>query len=110
MTDTDTPSERVDTATGTDSAAEPAVPADYDLPPDADPLICGHCGAPFADEELLTLHRGIDHADALDEPERDAFDEAYESEKERLRLFRLKALGALVLLYFGLLITYSVVA
>jgi hypothetical protein len=110
MTDTDTPTKRADTAAGTDPATEPTVPVDYELPPDADPVVCRHCGAPFANEELLALHRGIDHADALDEAERDAFDAAYESEDERLRLFRLKALGALVLLYFGLLITYSVVA
>ncbi|RXK52049.1 C2H2-type zinc finger protein [Halorientalis pallida] len=86
------------------------MPDEYDLPSDADPVVCDHCGAPFAEAELLALHRGIDHADALDASERDAFEDAYESEEERLRLFRLKALGALVFLYFGLLITYSVFA
>ncbi|WP_424018290.1 C2H2-type zinc finger protein [Halorientalis pallida] len=106
MTDTTQSTDRSGTVTG----PEPEIPAEYDLPPDADPSVCAHCGAPFADEELLALHRGIDHPDALDESERDAFEAAYESEQERLRLFRLKALGALVLLYFGLLITYSVFA
>jgi hypothetical protein len=109
-TDTDTSSERPGTAAGTDAVTRPTVPGDFELPPDADPTVCDHCGAPFADEELLALHRGLDHVDVLDDSERDAFDAAYESEQERLRLFRLKALGALVFLYFGLLIIYSVVA
>ncbi|MFB6083889.1 MAG: C2H2-type zinc finger protein [Halorientalis sp.] len=103
MTDTDSPTDRADTA-GTDAE----IPDAYDLPPDADPEVCGYCGAPFADDELLALHRGLDHADAIDAAERDAFEEVYEAEEERLRLFRLQALGALVLLYFGLLIAYSV--
>ena len=107
MTDTDSPTDRGGITAGND---RDPVPEEYDLPPDADPAVCGHCGAPFADAELLALHRGIDHAAALDAAERDAFDEAYESEQEQLRLFRLKALGALVLLYFGLLMTYSVFA
>jgi hypothetical protein len=106
MTDTDSQTDSAGTAAGT----EREIPDEYDLPPDADPAVCGHCGAPFADDDLLSLHRGIDHADALDETERDAFEAAYENEEEELRLFRLKALGALVLLYFGLLMTYSVFA
>ena len=103
---TDSQRRRASTAAGTDRN----IPAEYDLPPDAEPVVCAHCGAPFADAELLALHRGIDHADAIDESERDAFEEAYESEEKRLRVFRLKALGALVLLYFGLVMTYSVFA
>jgi len=94
-------------AAGTDPTTAPTA-EDYEVPREAEPVVCDHCGAPFAEEELLALHRGIDHADALDEAERDAFEDAYESETEELRLFRLKALGALVLLYFGLLMMYSV--
>jgi hypothetical protein len=97
-------------ADGTDPATDLSDPREYDVPTDAEPVVCAHCGAPFADDELLALHRGIDHADALDGAEREAFEDAYEAESEDLRLFRLKALGALVVLYFGLLMMYSVFA
>ncbi len=70
---------------------------------------CGYCGQPFAREEYLVLHRGLEHGDELSEDEVAAFHDAYEEETEELRLFRLKALALLVLLYFGFLFTYSVV-
>jgi hypothetical protein len=73
------------------------------------PVRCGYCGRRFAREEWRALHRGLDHEDRLTEPERAAFREAYESEREDLRLFRLQALLGLVLLYFGFLIVYAVV-
>lgn len=81
----------------------------YDVPDDADPLRCPECGRPFVREGLLTFHRGQAHAETLDEKGIEAFEDAYEEESERLRLFRLKALIALVVLYFGLLMTYALV-
>ncbi len=82
---------------------------DFDVPADADPVRCPDCGRPFVREDLLVLHRGYDHPGALDDAETNAFEDAYESESDRLNVFRLKALLALILLYFVLLMTYAVV-
>ena len=79
----------------------------YDAPTDA--RECEYCGAVFADDELLALHRGHDHADRLTDDQQAAFEDAYEEEQGEIRRFRLKALGALVLLYFGFLMVYAVV-
>lgn len=80
-----------------------------DATPTGDPVVCDYCGRQFAREEWLALHRGLDHADALDASERAAFESAYEAEEDDLRFFRLQALAALVALYFGFLIVYTVV-
>jgi len=69
---------------------------------------CDRCGDAFPTADLLALHRGHAH-DALSEDERAAFEAAREADTESLRLFRLQALGALVLLYFGFLMAYAVV-
>lgn len=71
--------------------------------------VCSYCGRPFADERLLALHRGQTHRGELGDNERAAFEDAYADEQAEIREFRLKALGALVLLYFGFLIVYAIV-
>lgn len=81
----------------------------YDVPPDAPVAECGYCGRPFESEGLLALHRGRAHESAITEAERTAYEEAYEAESGQLGRFRLKALAALVLVYFGLLMVYAVV-
>jgi hypothetical protein len=78
-------------------------------PADGDAVVCDRCGRPFEDETLLDLHRGHVHFDDLSEDEISAFETAYEDEDEAIRLFRLKALGTLILLYFGFLMVYAVV-
>lgn len=70
---------------------------------------CDHCGDRFPSAQLRDLHRGLEHYDALDDDGREAFEAAYEAETESLRSFRLRALAALVLLYFGFLLLYAVV-
>ncbi|WP_135820029.1 DUF7410 domain-containing protein [Halostella litorea] len=82
---------------------------DADVPPGEPTHDCPYCGRPFAREEYRTLHVGLDHPDACTDAEVAAFREAYREESEDLRLFRLKAVGGLVLLYFGFLFTYSLV-
>jgi hypothetical protein len=73
------------------------------------PFDCRHCGRRFARERWLALHRGLDHEDqGLTAEERAAFEAARQAEDDELRLFRLKALGALVLLYFGFVMAYAV--
>lgn len=86
------------------------VPDGYRVPDGIDPVTCAYCGAPFADDELLALHRGLDHTDRITDAEREAFEDAYETEADEIRFFRLQALAVLVLLYFALLISYSVFA
>ena len=74
---------------------------------DSRPLECPYCEEPFADSQLLALHAGLEHSEALTPPEERAYLEAYEAESEEIRMFRLKALAALVLIYFLLLFAYS---
>jgi len=82
---------------------------DYDVPADADVYECRHCERPFAREEWLALHRGLDHPAKLDDEEVAAFRAAHDEEESELGNFRLRALGALVLVYFCLLMIYALV-
>ena len=75
---------------------------------DAETFVCEHCGRPFAAERFLALHYGVDHADAMDESQRAAYEAALGDEEAELRKFRLKALLALVLVYFGFLMLWAV--
>ncbi|WP_338741577.1 DNA-binding protein [Haloplanus salilacus] len=93
--------------TTTDDTIDPT--DDTHVPPGASAHVCERCGRPFADEEYLSLHRGLDHAADLSAAEREAFEAAHESEVADLQRFRLLALAALVALYFGFLMTYAVV-
>lgn len=74
-----------------------------------DALACGYCGATFRREDHLALHRGHEHAGALSEAERAAFEDARDSEEAQLRLYKYKALGALVVTYFGMVMVYALV-
>lgn len=76
---------------------------------DDEAVVCSRCGRPFADDTLLALHRGHVHADDLSDAEAAAFEAAYDDEQAQIRAFRLKALGTLILLYFGFLMLYAVV-
>jgi len=55
------------------------------------------------------LHRGLDHPARLDDEEVAAFRAAHDAEESALGAFRLRALGALVALYFCLLMVYALV-
>ena len=93
------------------STDTPPVETRADHPDDGsgEPYTCGYCGRPFAREEWLTLHRGVDHEGAMSDAEREAFRAAYEAEEEDIRMFRLQAIGVLVLIYFLFLIVYGLV-
>jgi len=89
-------------------SAQPTPDAEVEFAPrDEGPFDCRYCGQRFTREQWLALHRGLDHEGLTDE-ERAAFLAAREAEDEQLRLFRLKALGALVVLYFGFVMAYAV--
>jgi hypothetical protein len=83
--------------------------AEYDVPDGDEPAECEYCGRPFAREEWLALHRGLHHPNQLDDDEATAFQDAYDEEKEAIGNFRLRALGALIALYFCLLMIYALV-
>ncbi len=77
--------------------------------PEGERHTCGYCGRPFAREEWLALHRGLDHEERITAAEREAFEAAYEGEEEDLQMFRLQALAVLVFIYFSFLIVYGLV-
>ncbi len=82
---------------------------DYRVPSGESAYECAYCGCPFREEEYLALHRGLKHGDQLPEDEVEAFYDTYEEETEELKQFRLKALGVLVMLYFGFLFLYAII-
>lgn len=71
---------------------------------------CEYCGNPFPTSDRLVLHKGLKHPQLLDDEEEEAFLAARSDEEDELRTLRLKALGALVLLYFGFLFLYAIFA
>ena len=77
------------------------------VPSGESPVRCPYCDRPLENEDLLTLHEGLDHWQELDDEEREAFREAYQAETGDLRTFRLKMLGLLILAYFAFLFVYS---
>ncbi len=82
---------------------------ELDVPDGAAVHRCGHCERPFAREDFLALHRAREHYRRLDEDELAAYEEAYEEETAGLRHFKIFALGVMVLIYFGFLLTYLLV-
>lgn len=75
-----------------------------------DEFACRTCGRTFPTDRLHVLHRGVRHPDDLTGEERESYREAYLAEEEEIRSFRIRALGMLVVLYFGFLIVYALVA
>jgi len=69
---------------------------------------CPYCDRTFTDETYRNLHLGHRHEQRLSTDERAAFERAYEQEEDEITLFRYKALGLLVLVYFGFLLAYAV--
>jgi len=82
---------------------------DFDVSDGDSAFECRYCGRPFAREEWLALHKGLEHPAELDDEEVAAFRAAHEDEESALGEFRLRALGALVLIYFCLLMIYALV-
>jgi hypothetical protein len=71
------------------------------------PAACPYCGERFGRARYRDLHLGHVHPEALGEAERAAVEAARDAEAEALRMFRLKALAALVVVYFGFLVVYA---
>ncbi len=81
-----------------------------DVPANATPIVCEHCGFELTDEKQYRLHLGLEHYGQLSEADRQTFRETYHEEEADLNRFRIIALGALVMLYFGFLIVYALLA
>lgn len=79
-------------------------------PPGTDQFACRTCDRTFATDRLRVLHRGVRHPAEMTEAERESYREAYREEEAEIRSFRIRALGVLVLLYFGFLIVYALIA
>ncbi|MFC6732279.1 MULTISPECIES: C2H2-type zinc finger protein [unclassified Haladaptatus] len=77
---------------------------------DEAPTSCPYCDQRFAREQWQALHLGLEHDGKLTPAEREAVETARDEEEADLRTFRLKALAALVFLYFGFLFAYSLFA
>lgn len=92
---TETTNAATDASEGTTSAGE---------------FACRTCSRTFPTDRLHVLHRGVRHPDDLTEEERESYREAYLAEEEEIRSFRIRALGMLVVLYFGFLIAYALIA
>ncbi|HMB49939.1 DUF7410 domain-containing protein [Natronoarchaeum rubrum] len=78
------------------------------VPEDASAQQCPYCDRAFHEERHRTLHKGLDHPDRIDDAEREAFQDAYRGETDEIKVFRMKVLGSLVVLYFFLLFAYMV--
>lgn len=77
------------------------------VPDDESPATCPYCDRPFPDEDIRTLHLGLAHYEDLSEAEQESFHEAYDREAADLRSFQIRALAALVAIYFGFLFVYA---
>ena len=72
--------------------------------------VCEYCGQPFPTSDRLTLHRGLQHLHQLNESQQESFESTVAAERDDLRTLRLRALGVLVLVYFGFLFLYAIFA
>lgn len=73
------------------------------------PTVCTYCGNQFVDEQLLSLHHAYEHGERITAAERTAYETARAEERDAIRLFRLKALAGLLVIYFGFVIVYAFV-
>ena len=105
----DAPEAHPDTDEGTAADATEQPPATR-LPADAEPWRCPYCGFQLPEEQQYRLHLGLEHYSRLDDADRERFTSAYSEEEAALDRFRIIALGGLVLLYFGFLLVYAVLA
>jgi hypothetical protein len=71
------------------------------------PFECPYCPDRFGRARYRDLHLGQAHEGRMTAAERTDYEAAAETEREALRMFRLKALAALVAVYFGFLMVYA---
>ena len=97
--------------TGQSDAAQPETARpETAVPADETPVVCPYCGFELRATKQYRLHLGLEHYEALSDEEREAFKDTYTEEESLLNRFRIIALGGLVVLYFGFLLVYAVLA
>lgn len=108
----DTTAEHDDNTDDSDGAHRTALTPQPEtrVPADATPQQCPYCGFKLPADDQYRLHLGLNHYAQLDNAGQRAFRDAYQQEEESLTRFRIIALGGLVLLYFGFLLIYAVLA
>jgi hypothetical protein len=72
------------------------------------PARCRHCGRPFPTNRLHAIHLGQAHEDDLSDAEREAFEDAWDSESDELFMYHLKVIASLGALYAVLVLIYMV--
>ena len=80
------------------------------VPDGEDPRRCPYCGFELPADDQYRLHLGLNHYDKLNDVDQQAFRDAYQQEEAELTRFRIIALGGLVVLYFGFLLIYALLA
>jgi hypothetical protein len=80
------------------------------VPDDETPQVCPYCGFKLPTDDQYRLHLGLNHYAQLDQADQQAFRESYRQEADALTRFRIIALGGLVMLYFGFLLIYALLA
>ncbi|AGB32649.1 hypothetical protein C488_13318 [Natrinema pellirubrum DSM 15624] len=94
---------------GATTGTEPAVDAPEGGKDGDPPARCPYCGRPFRRVRYERLHRGRAHPARLSDRERAALERARRAESKTMRRVRLYAVGAVVVIYFGLLIVAAFV-
>ncbi|WP_252698611.1 DUF7410 domain-containing protein [Natronosalvus vescus] len=89
--------------------AEPVTDLEYDVPAEAEPETCPHCGRPFQTAEQVTYHVGVVHDDTCSEGELEAFEAAREDESFELFTFHVKAAVTVFMVYFMFSFMYALV-
>jgi hypothetical protein len=80
------------------------------VPSGAEPSArCPHCGRPFTTVHLKRLHVGEAHRDAASDVEREEYDAALETERDRLFGYQLRVTIALGVTYALMVVVLMVV-
>lgn len=98
----------VDSESARDGLGDDSAPSPWVESVDS-PVQCPHCGRPFAADDRLALHIGVEHGDRLSESERVRYERASAADRAAVRRHKLFVLFALTAAYFGFLFVYAIV-
>lgn len=95
------------TDTAPPTANPESLPTEAAFTVDGEAEYCPHCGRPLADEQLLALHVGEEHSDAMSEADITGYEAAREQEDDDLFVFHIKVMAAITLVTFVFIYTYA---
>lgn len=85
------------------------LPEAFEVPPAEEPVArCPYCEHPFQSISARDLHLGERHPTALDEDERDAYEDAAAAEQDELFYFHLRTIAILGVLYGFVVLVYMI--